>query len=225
MKTIISIALLTLASSSAMAANCAKNPNHSSCQGGDTTVIIDNSGLPTVVNGDGSAIGKAFAMGTFYDTSAQKNRGWADVRLTFNTATEGEVGYSLRFYNDGIAVGFGGWNTAGKIVYRNAGCIGSPDFIALSANSRKMTGFGVAPFLSDSFIPLQHATADGNSVSLVRLSQPGYGYLPSPHYQATGTSCVFVSSGGYEYLYEVLEGYELGSQFSAPITFVPSATN
>lgn len=226
MKTIISVAILTLASGSATAANCAKNPNHSSCQGGDTTVIIDNSGLPTVVNGDGTAIGKAFALGFSYDTSAQRYVGYADVRLTYDTLTEGTVGYALRFYSDGISIGYGGTtSTTPAGIYRNAGCVGAPDYILSGATERKLTDLSLHPFFSNSFIPVQHYNGSGPTVSLVRLSAPNYVSLPAPYYYGSATSCTYYSSGSNRYAYEVLEGYAVGDQFSAPITFVPSEPN
>jgi len=219
---IVLSALFSLVGGNVMAANCAKNPNHSSCQGGDTTIIVD-SALPTVVNGDGTIIGKAFGIGLTLGPSDRPNRGYADVRLTFDTQTEGSVGYSLRFYQDGISVGLDG-AAVGTAVYLNGGCVGVPDFI-LAEPSVTKTDLQFSPFFGDNFTPVQHSSSSGLMVSLMRLSAPTRGYLPSPHYKANnGNTCTYYASSTYDQFLEVQEGYEISTQYIAPITFVPSQT-
>lgn len=165
MKTIISLAILTLASNSALAANCAKNPNHSSCKQQPPPEVTIISALPVVKDVNGNLIGRAFNMGYEewnwnYTGNFSNKRAYAQVRLTDST---GQHGYALRFFKDAIAPGDG--YVSGSLYYPTSSCYGAPIGIRL-LNVAYPPNSALTPFFSETY----RVVSDKNVIGVGRLT-------------------------------------------------------
>jgi len=223
-KALIAALTAVAISSSAYSANCAKNPNHSSCQ--NTVTVIDTSGLPTVVNGDGTIIGKAFNVDwetyTIGGNGTIHHRIFADVRLSKTGLGGREIGYALRFYSDGVAIGIGGLQAPynHRVYWTSSDCSGAPAYLP---SNLRLDAF--APFLDPEFIVFQHNGIAGQQISLLRVLDQPSTYYGSLYYLTSENRCATATSTGssYNVYYPVSEGYVVSDGYAAPITFVPSA--
>lgn len=213
-KTLLAVTAVTI-SSSTFAANCAKNPTHPSCGGSDTGGPAASMGTVSVLDGNNELIGKAFNVGYEF------NRTYADVRLEATNNLNEPIGYSLRFWADGISAGFNSIvadlnNNNALSIWTNAGCGGAPTHLGRTNTIRLYPQ--LEPFLSSDYQTLQYqaiGTASASSLALVKLGsiQSVAGYALNNG----GSAC----TGPYSYTgYQISEVISLPQGLIPPIQFV-----
>lgn len=225
MKTLATLMSVLLSSSAwAAGSGCSKQSDGARC-----TPPPFASGYPTVVNGDGSIIGKAMAIGIAQGHKTQSM--YADVRLEHDGH-----GYVLRFYGDNrISVADTGLSNADGY-WVSPGCVGYPQYLGQrDAYSRKtLIRPGLEPFISSYFTVIDvYNTPSENEPGFTEASpflahiEPFtfgqmnlYGY--TIEFPSRRTVCTEITVGSDRYtLYSLSDIVDIKSQFSAPITFVP----
>jgi len=206
MKYLLAAALLSTSSMALAGVNCAAKPNHPQCS--DTPTPDVSNGLPVVINGDGSEIGRAFKVGTT-PIGSWEQRSYADVRIV-----RGGVATALRFYGDqtiGIADnGFmvhAGWYSSS--------CFGKPDFLRYS--SVPVTTPGLEPFYSADYRTVQLYWASSPGPYLVRLGKPVTGVAT----YTNGTESACYALDPTVEISPIVEIIDLTDGIVAPISFEP----
>lgn len=219
----ITALMLALMSNSALAADCQKYSSDYKC-----TPPPFSSGYPTVMNGDGSIIGKAMSIGK---TRWHKDYVmYADVRLEYDGH-----GFLLRFYGDS-KVGIGIDGIKGRGYWVDSGCNGYPQYLGRDELNPKTTfdSPGLVPFISEYFTVIDvfdiysephHDFTDVSPFlahiepyNFEQMNLYGYSYVVS----VGGWRCTQVTLTPDRYtMYSLSDIVDITSQFSAPITFVP----
>lgn len=223
MKTMLSVAILTLVSSSAMAANCAKNPNHSSCQQPPPPEVTIISTLPVVKDVNGNLIGRAFDTGweswnPIYGEDQNVRRGYAQVRLTDPT---GQHGYALRFYRDALAPGDN--HLIGTLYWASSSCYGAPAGILVNNAYYPPNGV-MTPYFSESYRVIWARERYTNYILGVGRLTPTIGQSTGLWAIESGDSCNgrSASTGEHATFYTITDFTNLADEYAgkAPFQFV-----
>ncbi|NVK32690.1 MAG: hypothetical protein HWE20_16930 [Gammaproteobacteria bacterium] len=216
-------------SSSAYSANCAKNPNHSSCQQPPSQNY--GSSLPLVVNGDGTVLGRAFNLNWEQVYPGGSNpypmKMSADLRLVHQVGEE-EHGYAVRVYSDGIEQGFNGYTGALASFDQSCTSVSYPRYVLIPPWTPVIT-HNLAPFLSEQYVVIR-ASSTSTSISNIAVGdlaivKLGAEVVSVPEdslvglMSEDGSACERIVNTSTYQKYEVLDFKWVSGQFIAPITF------